>query len=163
MLGKCRANREGTPFANRQNMVQSLTASAFSSGLAQVFVDSGDLSDTAATVVILLSLVGMLAGVLYCVNASVQVAPWRAPKTPYRAPVPGAGVRQGAPRSKRKLGAQVNAQRTRERETEPPPSSRRRRLIALYDVTPGQTPHEYNLGDSAGTRGVSPAWNRARY
>jgi hypothetical protein len=135
-------------------MFQSLTA--VSSVAAQAVAESGNLSDGAETVAILLSLVGLVglvAWVLFPSKANASVAASRAPKTPYRAAE--AGVRQGAPRSKRKLGAQVNAQRAR--DAEPSPSSRRRRLIVLYDVTPGQTPYEYNLGDSAGTRGVSPA------
>ena len=33
----------------------------------------------------------------------------------------------------------------------------RRRVILLHAVTPGQTPHEYNVGDDAGTRGAALA------
>ena len=46
--------------------------------------------------------------------------------------------------------------------TAPPPvvaarARTRRRIITLYDVTPGQRPHEYNVGDAAGTRGSALA------
>jgi len=53
---------------------------------------------------------------------------------------------QEAPRSQREPGSQ----------REPPRSSQRsvpRRVIRLHAVTPGQTEHEYNVGDPLGTRG----------
>ena len=46
------------------------------------------------------------------------------------------------------------------------------RIISLYAVTPGQLPHEYNVGDRSGTRGLAsvnasvnaanraPSWHR---
>jgi hypothetical protein len=32
-------------------------------------------------------------------------------------------------------------------------SPARRRVISLHSTTPGQSPHEYNIGDNQGTRG----------
>ncbi len=133
-------------------MFQSLTASALPSLLQQA--DSLDLSEGAMIGTVLLSLVALGAAFVHWLmpDAPISVAKIRrgvAPDAP----------RRTAPRSQRKLGAQQTAQRA---PSAPPPSSRRRRLIVLYDVTPGQTPYEYNVGDSAGTRGASPQFGRAR-
>ena len=129
-------------------MFQSLTTSALSSAVPQAAPDSLDVSDGTIIVAILVSLVALVVGVVNLFRAGAAVVPNRVTKTP------------AGPRSRRKLGAQPSTQRLQ--NTEPPPSSRRRRLIVLYDVTPGQTPYEYNVGDSAGTRGAAPAFGRAR-
>ncbi len=123
-------------------MFQSLTVGALSSVVADAVADPGDFSDEAMFgAIIFLSLVAVVAAVTFLVKAMAPVAASRAPKAPTAARVPATRV---------------------SRSTEPAPPPTRRRLIVLYDVTPGQTPYEYNLGDSAGTRGVSPSWNRAR-
>jgi hypothetical protein len=61
-----------------------------------------------------------------------------------QAPAPGARPRRTQP-----AAVQPRSPRT----LRPLP----RRVIRLYDVTPGQSQHEYNVGDQLGTRGSALA------
>lgn len=142
-------------------MFQSLAPVALLSAVAQVVPDASDSGDWDAPVAILL-FIALLGGIVYyCFKANLPLAGSGAPQIPRAVPARRAGVRRHAPRSTRHVGVQVIAERPC--DTEPPPSSTRRRLIFLYEVTPGQTSYEYNVGDSAGRRGVVPGWSRSRY
>jgi len=142
-------------------MFQSLNHAALLSAVAQVIPDASDAGDWDAPVAILL-LIGLLGGVVYyCFKAAPALAASRVPEISHFAPARRAGLRRQAPRSTRNASVQLISERPC--DSEPPPSSTRPRLIFLYEVTPGQTSYEYNLGDSAGRRGVVPGWSRSRY
>ena len=142
-------------------MFQSLTHVALLSAVAQVLPDASDSGDWDAPVVILL-FIGLLSGIVYyCFKADPALASSRASVIPLPIPARRAGTRRQAPRSTRNVGVQLISERPC--DGEPPPSSARRKLIFLYEVTPGQTSYEYNVGDSAGRRGVVPGWSRSRY
>ncbi|HEY3253773.1 MAG TPA: hypothetical protein VGJ91_07490 [Polyangiaceae bacterium] len=59
-------------------------------------------------------------------------------------------ARDSQPPSRGKAVARERSLAKRERRGVP---QSRRRVISLYSTTPGQSPHEYNIGDTRGTRG----------
>ena len=85
-----------------------------------------------------LSLLVTLIALLLCLGACAWLA---------RALWPERLVRRKRPLPRRSAPVQPG-------ETPAPASvRRRRRVILLYAVTPGQARHEYNIGDSQGSRG----------
>lgn len=81
--------------------------------------------------------------------ASVRPVSARPVSVPFSSAAPASSRRSasGAPPSRR-VAPDADA-------SSPPPSSRRvrRRVILLHAETPGQSCHEYNVGDNSGTRG----------
>ena len=101
--------------------------------MAAAEIDSGD--DLLAMIFLLsLAVVGVAVWLITSVPAKVLLRGM--PVAPASRPGTGTGAAGKA--------AIVVSRRT---------PARRRRVILLHSITPGQSPHEYNVGDNQGTRG----------
>ncbi len=118
-------------------MIASLRAAPLLSALAALAPSLDDGGDS--------SLWSALAAVLMIFGAL-----WVLAKVMQSGTIDGADKAETAPSSRRAVAAPVAARKRSGSRSRIP-----RRVIRLHEVTPGQSRHEYNVGDEWGTRGTA--------
>jgi len=111
--------------------------------------NAGTDADALDTFWLLLSFACVIFGGLWLLVKFVPIGakPPQSTRSSYAPPAPRSRRAPAAPRTQRAV-------------KEPAPRALRpipRRVIRLYAVTPGQSQHEYNVGDPLGTRGSALA------